>query len=213
VGGTATLAVDGFFTDCNLYQYGPYAWSVNEWWVENPSVISLSMVSQGSAQMSCLSVGQSQFWGNTIQDYYDNDGMDCYVRSATYYGGCCTQVKATVTVTSVTLDPTLIGRQGAESMLKVNLAASTGLQANSTVTVEAFVFSNPSQVVLSLNKNQDETTMSAGQNKNLTFTVTTGSTNTIAGDVTFKARITGISDTNAMPLPADGVVSGPLQVR
>src|SRR5262245_50513034 len=57
VGGTALLTVDGFETDCYLNTLGPYAWSVSSWWIQYPSVISLQMVSQGSAQMGCLSIG------------------------------------------------------------------------------------------------------------------------------------------------------------
>jgi hypothetical protein len=92
VGGTALLAVDGFLTDCYLYQYGPYAWSVSQWYIENSSVISLAMVSQGSAQMGCLSLGQSQFSGTTNETWYENDGMDCYSRYSPFSDGCCAAV-------------------------------------------------------------------------------------------------------------------------
>lgn len=92
VGGIALLAVDGFLTDCYFYQYGPYAWSVSGWFVENPSVISLAMVSQGSAQMGCLSLGQSQFSGTTNETWYENDGMDCYSRNSPFSDGCCAAV-------------------------------------------------------------------------------------------------------------------------
>jgi hypothetical protein len=92
VGGTALLAVDGFLTDCYFYQYGPYAWSVSGWFIQNPSVISLAMVSQGSAQMGCLSLGQSQFSGTTYETWYENDGMDCYSRYSPFSDGCCAAV-------------------------------------------------------------------------------------------------------------------------
>lgn len=92
LGGTALLSVDGFLTDCYFNQYGPYAWSVSQWYIENPSVISLAMVSQGSAQMGCLSLGQSQFSGTTNETWYENDGMDCFSRESPFSDGCCADV-------------------------------------------------------------------------------------------------------------------------
>ncbi len=52
-------------------------------------MISLAMVSQGSAQMGCLSLGQSQLGGTTYETWYENDGMDCYSRYSPFGDGCC----------------------------------------------------------------------------------------------------------------------------
>jgi hypothetical protein len=86
VGGTAILAVDGFYVDCSRNVYGPYAVSPYGLWVEYPSVLSIEMISNGSAQMGCLSLGQSRFGGFVDGDWYDSDGIDCYARSGPFWG-------------------------------------------------------------------------------------------------------------------------------
>lgn len=86
VGGTAILAVDGFYVDCSRIVYGPYAVSPYGLWVEYPSVLSIAMISNGSAQMGCLSLGQSRFGGFVDGTWYDNDGMDCYSRDGPFGG-------------------------------------------------------------------------------------------------------------------------------
>jgi hypothetical protein len=86
LGGTAFLAVDGFYTDCYFNVYGPYGVSPYGLWVQNPSVLSIAMVSNGTAQMGCLSLGQSQFGGWIDETWYQNDGMDCYSRFTSFGG-------------------------------------------------------------------------------------------------------------------------------
>ncbi len=86
VGGTAMLAVDGFYSDCYFNLSAPFGVSPYGLWVQNPSVLSVAMIATGSAQMGCLSLGQSQFGGFVDGTWYENDGMDCYSRFSAFGG-------------------------------------------------------------------------------------------------------------------------------
>jgi hypothetical protein len=154
VGGTATVTVDGFFVDCYGYYYGPYAWSV-DWSVQYPSVLSIAMVSQGYAQMGCLGVGQSLFTGSTYQDYYSNDGMDCYDHYVNFSGDGTGVVLAVWTLGAVqfTAPPGLTIRPGETTgRLSVSVSASAGMPGNASVSLE-ITFGADGDAVLNVTPN------------------------------------------------------------
>jgi hypothetical protein len=139
VGGTAILAVDSFYYDCYFNLNGPYAdVSLYNLWVQHSSVLSMNVYSLGSAQLGCLSVGQSQFGGTAAGTWYDNDGMDCYPRTVTSEDEGTGEVLATWSLGAVqfTSPSGLTIRPGETGKLSVTISASAGMPANATATLE-----------------------------------------------------------------------------
>jgi hypothetical protein len=130
------------------------------------------------------------------------------------------QVNPTVTVTSVSFDPTTIARHSAQSTITVQVSASTGVPTSTTVDVEVFQFTNPNGVSLDISPSTSAKTgelVTAGQVKSVTFVVSTPNVDSSAGFVTYKARITAVhvpnsSTVDIKPAGGDGVVSGQLCV-
>jgi len=129
VGGTALLAVDGFLLDCYHTTLGPYDWSVSQWWIEDTNVLSLTMVSTGTAQMSCLVAGESDFFGTTTEVYYNNDGMDCYQNVSDFNSdGGTGEVRPLITVSTTSFNPTSVRLPPGDndSVGSVSISASPG---------------------------------------------------------------------------------------
>lgn len=140
-GGSIQLAVDGFLIDCSLRMLGPFNWSVSSWWVQKPNVISLSMVTAGTAQMNCLEAGQSDFEGTTVETWYDSDGIDCFARTDPFTGPGTGGVRPQVSISVAAFSPASVTPPGNPTSrvtftVSASPASAEGLQPGDFAVVE-----------------------------------------------------------------------------
>lgn len=117
-----------------------------------------------------------------------------YVTFGTSSSQAQSQVGPTVRISSVTFDPTTIPRTSGSTTLSVQISASTGVPANTTVIVEAYQNTNsgpngPATLTISPMDGRNSTTVGSGPPGTVTFMIGTLSTNTNSATVTYATRI------------------------
>lgn len=131
---------------------------------------------------------------------------------------------ATVTLTEVYFYREQVAKNNGQTLVRLELAPSPGVPANTVVRVEAFVATNPNGVAFSLSPNpaNKEVTVSGGSGTYLVdFVLTTIPKNAATGQINFRGRILEITSGNsAIPVqsrpvtPDDAVQSTrPLTVQ
>lgn len=209
-------AIDAFQMNVDSFsnEYGPYAANVQSWSSsdEDVAIVGFGMLSAGEAGSATITA--------TVQFplyWYDNQTFDCFENGTdedNVQGGV--QVNPSVSVTNVTWSPSTTGRPSSVT-LTVSISASTGVPANTSVGVEAFLWTNPNSVNVSTSgQSQKSTTISGGQVRNVVFDVSIANGNT--GAITYKGRITSATSNPAMtieifPAGNEGAVSGTLTVQ
>ena len=66
------------------------------------------MVTDGTAEMSCLAAGTSDFTAAYFGTWYSNDGMDCYSNNQFFFDDGDTLVRPLITITTTSFDPASI---------------------------------------------------------------------------------------------------------
>jgi len=100
-GGSTATYVDGIWLDCYNNIVGPFGYPYGvDWWCENTSVISIAHQSGNQYNVGGLTAGTSEMEADTMEVYYNNDGMDCYPVWFPYYApGDVNVVTVTLTAT------------------------------------------------------------------------------------------------------------------
>lgn len=196
VGGTALLAVDGFLLDCYHTTLGPYDWSVSQWLIVDEDVLSLSMISTGTAEMSCLEAGESDFIATTTDVYYDNDGMDCYQRVNDFSDDGTGEVRPLITVSTTSFNPTSVKTGGMDTTTgSVSISASPGsaegLQSGDFAVVEIIKNTSGGNFTYTPSAQTQNVVLSLGDSVTAQFTVQ-ANLGTSAGMYSFTIRVSDI---------------------
>jgi hypothetical protein len=177
----------------------------------NPSIATID--SGGSA--TCVAPGSTTLlasWTGTV--YYTAGPSGCQTTFVNASPGASCDVQQpppTVRISNVSFNPLMIPRTSGSTTLTVQISSTTDVPANTVVQVEAFQDTNLNGVTLAiapLDGKNNATISSPGTVATTTFMITTPSTNTKSGNVTYQARILNVTSGNPAIMVQIGAAAG-----
>ncbi len=135
-GGSTATYVDGIWLDCYNNIVGPFGYPYGvDWWCENTSVISIAHQSGNQYNVGGLTAGTSEMEADTMEVYYNNDGMDCYPVWFPYYAPGDAAVKPTISGPSEVWNFTNVGSPNSNYPIQITLTAQPSNAASYAWTI------------------------------------------------------------------------------
>jgi hypothetical protein len=153
VNGLKQVNTTGYITDCNGTQTDIGGLSMDTWWTNDPSMVSLDTTFGTSPVLKGLKVGETYINGKWFYNQFDSDGGEQCTRTYNESTVSC-PVDVHPTVTSISPEIGLIGQVYTATIIGTGFAAGSNVSIDSG-TINSETINSSTSITVNFRSNDD----------------------------------------------------------